>query len=224
MPIRDAVGVVVLRPQQFGHAKARAKLDALHGGDAIGDSRDAVLEAIEHWVADAGGHAIGHALDDAAHRVELGLGRQDLLVHGEGCLGAHAGKLVRANRGELRGVKGHVVQRLVADALRPQLGDVRHDVDAQRVLERLKGDASRNAQRSGEAPGEVAAARHVVMVAVAKVCGVVGVPRARDAAQALIVLATRVRVLDDGRERRAAGVAVHETGEDSGAVGLATGG
>ena len=128
------------------------------------------------------------------------------------------------NRGELRGVKGHVVQRLVADTLGAKLGDVRHDADAQGALERLQGDASRNAQGSGEAPGEVAAARDVVVVAVAKICRVVGVPRARDAAQTLIVLASRVRVLDDGRERRSAGVAVHEAGEDSGAVGLATSG
>ena len=98
-----------------------------------------------------------------------------------------------------------------------------HDLDVHGG-EGLQGDAARDAQRGGEAAREVAAARDVVVVAVANKGRVIGVAGARHAAQVVVVLAAGVGVLDDGREGRAAGVAVDEAREDARAVGLAAGG
>ena len=221
--VLDAVGVVVLRAEKCGGAESRAKLHTLDGWDTVGDSGNAVLEPVEHRVADACGHAIGNALDDASHGVQLGLGHENGLVHGAGGASADAGQLVCSDGLNLGGVEGHVIEVLVADALGTELGDVGYDANPQRLLECLQGDAAGNAQRRREAAREVAAAGDVMVVAIANIGGVVGMSGSGHAAKPLVVLAARVRVLDDGRQRRAARVAVDEAGEDARSVGLATG-
>ena len=66
----------------------------------------------------------------------------------------------------------------------------------------------------------MAAAGDVVVVAIANEGRVVRVAGPGDAAQALVVLAARVGVLDDGREGGAAGVAADQAAQDARVVGL----
>ena len=51
----NAVRIVVLAAAHGGHGKAHAKLHTLYGGNAKRDLRDAVLDTVEHGVADAAG-------------------------------------------------------------------------------------------------------------------------------------------------------------------------
>ena len=67
----DAIRIVVLAAAHGGHGKAHAKLHALYGGNAKRDLRDAVLDAVEHGVADARGKPVDAALHDAADAVEF---------------------------------------------------------------------------------------------------------------------------------------------------------
>ena len=97
---------------------------------------------------------------------------------------------------------------------------MRDDADAERVLERLQGDAARNAERGGETSGEVAAPGDVLMVAIADEGRVVGVSRTGLAPELRVVLRAHVGVLDDGRERGAAGVTVNDAGDEAGGVRL----
>ena len=67
----DAIRIIVLAAAHGGHGKAHAKLHALYGGNAKRDLRDAVLDAVEHGVADACGKPVNAALHDAADAVEF---------------------------------------------------------------------------------------------------------------------------------------------------------
>ena len=101
-----------------------------------------------------------------------------------------------------------------------ELGDVRADGDSL-ALEPLEGDAARHAQRGGETAREVAAAGDVLRPVPLGPGREVGVSRARDGEDVVVVLRAGVGVLDDRRERCAAGLAARvEAGDDPGGVGL----
>ena len=67
----NAIRIVVLAAAHGGHGKAHAKLHTLYGGNAKRDLRYAVLDTVEHGVADARGKPVDAALHDAADTVEL---------------------------------------------------------------------------------------------------------------------------------------------------------
>lgn len=94
-----------------------------------------------------------------------------------------------------------------------------HDRNAL-AREDLQTDAARDAQRRGEPTGKVSAARAVLIAAVFDLGGVVRVAGARCDGKIRVILRARVRVADDGRKRRAAGIAVHKAGEDLWRVSL----
>ena len=51
-------------------------------GYAECDAGDSVLDAIEHWIAEPCGHAIRHALDNAADAIEVVARIEDAFPHG----------------------------------------------------------------------------------------------------------------------------------------------
>ena len=86
----DAIRIVVFAAAHGGHGKAHAKLHALHGGNPKRDLRDAVLDAVEHGVADARGQSVNTALHDAADAVELVARGKNLLAHASASCGVNA--------------------------------------------------------------------------------------------------------------------------------------
>ena len=74
--------------------------------------------------------------------------------------------------------------------------------------QQLQTDAARDAERRGQPPGKMSAARSVLRAAELDLRGIVRVAGAGDIHQIFIVAGARIRVADDGRERRAAGPAV----------------
>ena len=139
----DAIRIVVLAAAHGGHGKAHAKLHTLYGGNAKGDLRDAILDAVEHGVADARGKPVNAALHDAADAVELVARGQNLLAHAAGCGGVNARQIVRKDCFAVGVAIDHVVHRQVGDAA--DLRDVRHDLNAA-GLERLQRNAAGDAQ------------------------------------------------------------------------------
>ena len=123
----DAIRIVVLAAAHGGHGKAHAKLHALYGGNAKRDLRDAVLDAVEHGVADARGKPVNAALHDAADAVELVARGKNLLAHAAGCGGVNARQIVRKDCLAVGLAIDHIVHRQVGDAA--DLRDVRHDLD-----------------------------------------------------------------------------------------------
>ena len=90
--------------------------------------RDAVLDAVEHRVADARGQAVDAALHDAADAVEFIARGQNLLAHADGCGGVNARQVVRKDSLAVGLSIDHIVHRQVGDAA--DLRDVRHDLNA----------------------------------------------------------------------------------------------
>ena len=138
----DAIRIVVLAASHGGDGKAHAKLHALYGGNPKRDLRDAVLDAVEHRVADARGQAVDAALHDAADAVELIARGKDLLAHATGSCGVNARQVVRKDRLAVGLAIDHVVHGQIGDAT--DLRHVRHHVNAA-GLERLQRDAAGDA-------------------------------------------------------------------------------
>ena len=180
--------------------------------------RDAVLDAVEHGVADARGKPVDAALHDAADTVELVARGQNLLAHATGGRCVDAGQVVRKDRLAVGLAIDHVVHGQVGDAA--DLRDVRHDLNAA-GLECLQRDAAGDAQGGRQAAGEVSAAGDVMHVVVLHARGKVCVPGAWFAAQLGIVLGARVGVLDNCGYGCAGGVSIDHTGNDMRGVGLA---
>ncbi len=93
----NAIRIVVLAAAHGGHGKAHAKLHTLYGGNAKRDLRYAVLDTVEHGVADARGkpaepHSTMPPILSSSSRGE------DLLAHAVGCGGVNAGQIVREDR------------------------------------------------------------------------------------------------------------------------------
>ena len=87
--------------------EAGAELDALDGGDAEEDACELRLEAVEEGGACAHRQAGGDAFADAAHAVELRLGREDALLHALACNAIDDGELPSVGEGaHLRGKGG----------------------------------------------------------------------------------------------------------------------
>ena len=101
---------------------------------------------------------------------------------------------------------------------------MRHHIGAF-FAQQLFGQRAGEAQRRGEAAGELPAAAHVAGVAELLPCREVGVAGARGAAEVRVIAAARVRIADEADERRAAGLAtLVEAGDHFHGVLLASGG
>ena len=85
----------------------------------------------------------------------------------------------------------------------------------------LQRDGARRAERRGQAAGKLAAAADIVVSAEANVGRVIGVRGTDNAPQGLVVAAARVRVADEDAQRRAAGHAVRQPGDNLRRIRLA---
>ena len=104
--------------------------------------RDAVLDAVEHGVADARGEPIDAALHDATDAIKLVACGENLLAHTAGSCRVNARQIVRKDRLAVGLAIDHVVHGQVGDAA--DLRDVRHHLNAA-GLERLQRDAAGDA-------------------------------------------------------------------------------
>ena len=198
-----------MRAAQRRKGKACAELHALDSGHAEQDGGQTALHAVEHRAADACREADGRAFDDAADAVTSLARRRDGFAHLLAARIADDGKLLASKRA--------CQLTFVSNARNG--GDAAHKRDSF-ARENLQADAARDAQRCGQAAGKVSAARAVLIAAVFDLGGVVRVTGARRDSKIRVILRAGVRIADDGRERRAAGIAVHKAGEDLRRVGL----
>ena len=217
----EVEGVVVLAAPAVGHGKAGAEGHPLHRRDGEGQPGDAVFHPVQHGVPQAGGQADDGALHQAAQGVQILLGLGDGPLHPCPGVRVQDGKVPPSRGQEGLPVQVHGVIALVGDA--PHGGDVGPHIDplpGQDLLADTPGDA----QGGGEPAGEVAASRHVLKAPVLHLGGVVGVARAGDVPEVVIVPRPGVGVADEGGQGGAAGAALRQAGEDLRPVPLLPGG
>ena len=214
-----AVRVVVLRSQHARGAEPRPELDALDGGNPERDAGDAVLDAVEHGVAQPGGNPVGDAFDHSTDAVEVVFRSEDRRAHPRRRRRAHAGQRVGEDGRQLDLVGLHGIERGVIDRVRSELGYVRRDADAA-SLEGLQGDAPGYAQRGREPTGEMAPSGDVLVPAVLDLRRPVRMAGTGLAAQLVVILAAGVAVAYDRRDGRAVGAAVRDAGDELGRVRL----
>ena len=88
------------------------------------------------------------------------------------------------------------------------------------VAQKLHGDRAGKDQRRRHTPRKHTAAAQIGIALVLPEGGKIGVGRARQIAQRIVVGRVRVGVADDGAHRRAAGHAVHNAADDFGKIGF----
>ena len=151
------------------------------------------FHAAEEQTADAGGHALGAALQDGADAVARGAGVEDLALHLEG-------EIVSLRRTDLNGL--------------------RRDGDAA-ALKDLAADGAGKDHARREPAAEGAAAAQVHAAAELHCGGIVRVAGPRRLG--MIVRGVLVAVFENGRQRRTGGLVVIEAGEDQRLVGFLAG-
>ena len=197
LSVFHAERVVILTAAQPCGGKARAEFHALDRRNGKYRARNAVFQPPEHRIADPCREPLYHALDHAADGVLLRLCLCDLRLHG-------SRRLVRDGRERLF-VDRRVKRRIVR--YRADRHDPRPHPDAL-SCQYLQAEPAGNAQRRCQPAGKMSAARTVLRAAELDLRGIVRVAGAGDIHQIFIVAGARIRVADDGCERRAAGPAV----------------
>ena len=133
------------------------------------------------------------------------------IAHGARSVRVDAGKGIASNGIDLLRDDVHGVERLVHNGTGPQCGDMSCYSHAM-AGKHLFCDTARDAKRSGEPPGKMAAARYVVMAAIFDECSVIGMSRSRNPAKLLVVDGAGVVVDDDAGDGGSARVSVDDSG------------
>ena len=197
-----------------------AELHALHSGNAEQGRRQTALHPVKHGISQSGGQADGGTFNGAAHAVQGFFGGQNGGLHGlPGVVVQNGEGLRRQGVKELLcGMRGkeHVLGVTHGGQMRPY-------VDAP-AGQNLLGDSPGDAQRGCQAAGEVAAAPHVGAAIPLDQGGVVRMAGPGLVPQLRVVRRVLAAVPDDGAQRRAAGSAVFQAGEELRHVGLFSGG
>ena len=187
-------------------ANPDADLDALDRRDRHHRLREVGVELVEHRLAPAGRHAARDRAHHAADRVAVLARLLDALDH--------RGRRRRVGAAHVVGVDVAARHAVAVDRRRDpgDLVDPRDDLDAAR-REQLLRDRARGDPPRGLARARAAAAGDRAN-AVLRVVGVVGVARPVRARDRVVVLAARVGVADQHRDRRAERDAVEHARQD----------
>src|SRR6185437_6561680 len=207
---RHAHLIGVILAGELGGSEARADLHTLDRVDAHHRLGEIGVELVVDGIAEAGGNAARHHLDDGA-------GRGAALPH---LVEEAFPDLHRLAVGRPEGI---VVDRVpiparAVDAVGAHLDQRATDGDTgsqDLARDRAGGDAGRGLARRG------AAAAAMVADAVFLPIGVVGMAGAEAVLDRLVILGARILVLDHQRNRRAGGAPLEDAGKDADAVALA---
>src|SRR5206468_4226368 len=191
-------------------SEAGADLDALDGVDAHHRVRDVGIELVVDRLSPSHGHARRDHFDPRAARVpRLAQRIHELLERVD----------LRMVRGE-EGIAIDIGPALEWNDIRAELRQMAADFDAKSLMQPLARDRA-----SGDAHGGLArrlpAAAAIVANAVFLPIRVVGVAGTKGIGDVRVVLAARILIADQERDRRTGGSAFEHAGQNFDSVGLA---